>query len=168
MLEIIAVAIVLNYVKSCKTIRICYYNVRSAWTMSPAHPCVKCFFSKRELLNHIWGQSCLKEPWFWRFQQSFRSGRNHWKTVVYKCTKPKQCWINLAGQNIVWKHDPTLPKFTVSKEQATVNGSCPSAKTTALKSGMTLTTWVVQYLLMFLKFPTIFWDLFQSSTWPRA
>ncbi len=29
---------------------------------------------------------------------SFRSGRNHWKTVVNKRTRPKQCWINLSGQ----------------------------------------------------------------------
>ncbi len=152
------------------------YSVRSAWTMSPAHPCIKCFFFLNvnqwiDVRPYIWGRLCLKEPWFLRIRQSFRSRRIHWKLLWNKRTRPKQCWINLSGQNIVSKHDPTLPvkgRFYGVRGAATLNGSCPSAKTMALKSGMTLTTWVVHYRHTFLKFPTIFWDLFQSSTWPRA
>jgi hypothetical protein len=136
---------------------ICNIYCKECMNYEPSAPRVKCFFSK--------------EPWSQQSRQSFRSRRNHWKTVVNEHTRPKQCWINFSGQNIAWKHDPTLPakgRIYGVEGVATVNRSCPSAKTTALKSGMTLTTWVVQYRHTFLKFPTNFWDLFQSSTWHRA
>ncbi len=41
---------------------------------------------------------------------------------------------------------------------ATMTGSCPSAKTMALKSGMTLTTLDVRYRHTLLKFPTFFFE----------
>jgi hypothetical protein len=60
--------------------------VRSAWTMSPAHPSVKCFFfwDLKQLFDmrpYIWGRLCLKEPWFQRFRQSFRSRRKYWNLL---------------------------------------------------------------------------------------
>ncbi len=61
----------------------------------------KVFFLNVKLSKYIWGRFWLKKPWSRRFRQSFRSGRNHWKTIVNKRTRPKQCWINFSGRNIM-------------------------------------------------------------------
>ncbi len=129
--------------------------------MSPAHPSVKCFFfwAVKQLVDvrpYIWGWLCLKEPWFRRFRQSFRSRRN-----IENC-----CENNLRGLSSAGKiyqartlclnstqHCPAKADFTASKERQQWNGSCPSAKTMALKSGMTLTYWIVHNRHTTIKIP---------------
>jgi hypothetical protein len=67
-------------------------------------------------------------------------------TIVNERTRPRQCWINFSTQDIIWKNItqrcPSKADFT-AEGVATVSGSCPLAKTTALKSGVTLTKWEV-------------------------
>jgi hypothetical protein len=53
------------------------------------------------------------------------------------------------------QHCPSKADFT-AEGVATVSGSCPSAKTTALKPGMTLKNREVLYRHTLLKIPTIF------------
>ncbi len=102
-----------------------------------------------------------------------RSGREE---IIENC-----CESNVQGPSSVGKicqartlclnmtqHCPSKADFTASKERQQWNGSCPSAKTMALKSGMTLTYWIVHNCHTTIKIPPIFWDLFQSSTWPKA
>ncbi len=150
------------------------HTVRSAWTMSPAHPSVKCFFSDvKQLFDvrpHIWGWLCLKEPWFRRFRQLFRSRRN-----IENCCENKVQGLSSARKIYqartlclnMTQHCLSEADFTASKERQQWKGNCPSAKTMALKSGMTLTYWIVHNRHTTIKIPPIFWDLFQSSTWPR-
>ncbi len=152
------------------------YGVRSAWTMSPAHPSVKCFFSK------TWnnGSTCgriFEAGFAWKScgfgDFGIRSGREE---IIENC-----CERNIRGLSSVGKiyqarslclnmtqHCPSKADFTAPKERQQWNRSCPSAKMMALKSGMTLTYRIVHDRHTTIKFPPIFWDLLQSSTWPRA
>ncbi len=144
--------------------------------MSPAHPSVKCFFSKTWNIGSTCGRIfkadfALKSRGFGEFGS--RSGREEiienfcernvrGLSSVGKIYQARTLCLNMA------QHCPSKADFTASKEWQQWNGSCPSAKTMALKSGMTLTYRVVHIRHTPVKFPPIFWNLFQSSTWPRA
>jgi hypothetical protein len=50
--------------------------------------------------------------------------------------RPKQCWINLSGQNIVSKHDLTLPvkgRFYGVEEAATMKRKLPFSEDDGFK-----------------------------------
>ncbi len=144
----------------------------------PGAPLCKVFFFSSKTWNI--GSTCgrifeadfaLKSRGFSEFGS--RSGREE---IIENC-----CERNIQGLSSIGKiyqarplclnmaqHFPSKVNFTASKKRQQWNGSCPSAKTIDLKSRMTLTSRVVHNCHTFLKFPPIFWDLFQSSTWPRA
>jgi hypothetical protein len=90
-----------------------------------------------------------------------RSGREE---IIENCCERNVRSLSSVGQTYqartlclnMTQHCPSKADFTASKEWQQCNGSCPSAKTMALKSGMTLTYRVIHIRHTPVKFPPIF------------
>ncbi len=108
------------------------YIVRSAWTMSPAHPPVMCFFSQR--FKRCLTYSCIFEADFALKSRGFSgfgspSGRDK-KCEI--CCENNVRGLGIVGkiyqartlcQNMV-RHCPSKADFTASKEKQQCDGSC--------------------------------------------
>ncbi len=169
---------VLCYNSNYSTAQYPTYILLGAHDYEPGAPLCKVFFLFSETWNNCstWGRIfeadfALKSRGFGDFGS--RSGREE---ITENCCENNVRGLSSAGkiyqartlcQNMV-QHCPSKADFTASNERQQWNRSCSSVKTIALKSGMTLTYWIVHNRHTNIKIPPLIWDLFQCSTWPRA